>query len=143
MQANLASILAGLRQASGPQVPIVGMNEYDPLLGDWLAPPGPARTLATEAIPGLTILNNDMEQVYVAASSPVADVQGAFDVQDMSQLVHSRWGLVPVAVKRSCTLLDSTSHRGATEGFGDDPNTSGAVVIAHAFDKVIQIHRAR
>ncbi len=143
MQTNLASILAGLRKAVGPQVPIVGMNVYDPLLGDWLAPPGPARTLATEAIAGLTILNNDMDLVYEAASSPVADVQAAFYVQEMSQLVHSRWGLVPVAVRRACRLLDITCHRGAAEGFGDDPNPAGAVVIAHAFDRVIQIRHAR
>lgn len=139
MQTNLATILAGLRAAAGRRVPIVGMNVYDPLLGDWLAPPGPAKTLATEAIAGLTILNNDMDEVYEAAASPIANVQQAFRVQDMSTMVRSKWGSVPLAVRTACTLLDITCHRGAAEGFGDDPNLAGAVVIARAFDKVIRI----
>jgi lysophospholipase L1-like esterase len=139
MQANLATILAGLRAAAGRRVPIVGMNVYDPLLGDWLAPPGPAKTEAAEAIAGLTILNNDMDAVYEAASSPIANVQRAFRVQDMSTMVRSKWGSVPLAVRTACTLLDITCQRGEAEGFGDDPNLAGAVVVAHAFDKVIRI----
>jgi lysophospholipase L1-like esterase len=139
MQTNLATILAGLRAAAGRRVPIVGMNVYDPLLGDWLAPPGPAKTEATEAIAGLTILNNDMDEVYVAAASPIANVQQAFRVQDLSTMVRSKWGSVPLAVRTACTLLDITCYRGSAEGFGDDPNLAGAVVIAHAFDKVIRI----
>jgi hypothetical protein len=50
------------------------MNVYDPVLGDWLAPPAPSRSLATGAIAGLGTLNTDMEQVYTAASVPVAYV---------------------------------------------------------------------
>jgi hypothetical protein len=37
MKSNISTIVAGLRHATGPHVPIVGMNVYDPLLGDWLA----------------------------------------------------------------------------------------------------------
>ena len=38
MKSNISTIVAGLRDATGPHVPIIGMNVYDPLLGDWLAP---------------------------------------------------------------------------------------------------------
>jgi lysophospholipase L1-like esterase len=137
MQRNLATILAGLRGAVGPGVAIVGMNVYDPLLGDWLAPPGPSRSLAIAAIAGLGTLNTDMEQVYAAASVPVANVQDAFQGTDMTHLVASQWGEVPVAVDRACSLLDIVCHAGQSEGFGDDPNTAGAAVIATAFEKVI------
>ena len=141
MQRNLATILAGLRSAVGPGVPIVGMNYYDPLLGDWLAPPGPSRSLATAAITGLGTLNHDMEVVYAVASAPVANVQDAFQATDMTHLVSSPWGRVPVAVDRACSLLDIVCYPGQSEGFGDDPNPAGAAVIASAFEKVIgQLH---
>jgi lysophospholipase L1-like esterase len=137
MQANLATILSGLRGAVGPRVPIVGMNVYNPLLGDLLAPPGPSRSLAIAAVSGLRTLNDDLERAYVHASSPVADVQAAFRTSDLTDLVPSQWGQAPVAVERACTLLDIVCRVGQPEGFGDDPNRAGASVIAQAFEQVI------
>ena len=137
MQKNLATITGGLRAATHPGVPIIGMNYYDPLLGDWLAGPGSTRTLALQAMAGVATLNKDMTAVYAKVSAPAADVATAFQSSDMTHLVSSPWGRIPVAVDRACALLDITCHRGAAEGFGDDPNDSGAVVIAHAFEKTI------
>jgi len=137
MQKNLATIVKGLRAATRSGVPIIGMNYYDPLLGDWLAGPGPTRTLTLNVITGVATLNKDMTQVYAKAFVPVADVATAFQSSDMTHFVASQWGRIPVAVDRACTLLDITCHRGAPEGFGDDPNNAGAVVIARAFEKTI------
>lgn len=141
MESNLTSILAGLRSAAGPGVPIVGMNYFDPLLGDWLFPDD--STLVGEAIAIIPILNTDLKQVYSEAGSPVADVYKAFRTSDMN-LVRSPWGRVPLAVKKACTLLDyvpSCQQGQTTSVFGTDPNDAGAVVIAQAFDKVIRLHR--
>jgi len=140
MQANLALILAGLRTAAGPAVRFVGMNIYDPLLGNWLAP-GAGRALALAAVAAVRRLSNDMDERLAAASMPVANVEGAFDSNDMGRFVSSPWGRVPVAVDRACQLLDITCRAGVVEGFGDDPNDAGAVVIARTFEHVIGVLR--
>jgi hypothetical protein len=142
MQKNLAMILVGLRSVTHSQVRIIGMNYYDPLLGDWLAGPGPTRTLAINVMAGVATLNKDMTQVYAKVSVPVADVATAFQSSDMTQFVSSPWGRIPVAVDRACALLDIACHRNAPEAFGDDPNHGGAVVIAGAFEKTIGHLRA-
>lgn len=140
MQANLALILTGLRRAAGPAVRFVGMNIYDPLLGDWLAP-GAGRALALAAVTGVKQLSNDMDERFAAASIPVANVESAFDSNDLAQFAASPWGRVPVAVERACQLLDITCRAGFVEGFGDDPNDAGAVVIARTFEHVIGVLR--
>jgi hypothetical protein len=137
MQKNLTTIVNGLRTATHSKVPIFGMNYYDPLLGDWLAGPGPTRSLAISSIAGVATLNKDMTTVYVKAKMPVADVATAYQSSDMTHFVSSKWGRIPVAVDRACAWLDITCRKGAAEGFGDDPNNAGAVVIAHAFEKKI------
>ncbi|MGA2211132.1 MAG: SGNH/GDSL hydrolase family protein [Acidimicrobiales bacterium] len=136
MQANLAVILPGLQRAAGPGVRFVGMNIFDPLLGDWLAP-GAGRAFALEAVGGVKLLNTDMEKSFAAAAIPVANVEGAFDSNDLGHVVSSPWGRVPVAVDVACRLLDIMCREGREEGFGDDPDAAGAVVIAHAFETVI------
>jgi hypothetical protein len=136
MKANISAIVAGLRSATGPHVPIVGMNVYDPLLGDWLAPET-GRSLAVAAVAGVGLLNKTMGQAYHAEASPVADVQGAYHSADLTHFVNSSWGRVPISVASACTLLDIVCHQGSLSGYGDDPNSPGAVVIAHAFEKAI------
>jgi hypothetical protein len=136
MKANISTIVAGLRTATGPDVPIVGMNVYDPLLGDWLAP-GTGRSLAVAAIAGVGLLSKTMAQAYQAEAVPIADVQGAYRATDLTHFETSPWGRVPVAVANACSWLDIVCHRGALIGYGDDPNRAGAVVVARAFEKVI------
>jgi len=136
MKANISTIVAGLRSAASRHVPIVGMNVYDPLLGDWLAP-GTGRSLAVAAVAGVGLLSKTMGRSYHAEASPVADVQGAYHSADLTHFVNSSWGRVPVSVANACTLLDIVCHQGSLIGYGDDPNYAGAVVIAHAFEKAI------
>jgi hypothetical protein len=83
------------------------------------------------------MLDSTMSADYRAVASPVADVATAFASTDMTHLVSSRWGRVPVAVARACTLLDITCQRGQPEGFGDDPDGAGARVIARTFETTI------
>jgi hypothetical protein len=135
MKSNISGLVAGLRSA-GPHVQIVGMNVYDPLLGDWLAPGG-GRSLAIAAVAGVSLLSKTMGQAYAAESALTADVQGAFHSTDLTHFVRSPWGRVPVAVASACTLLDIVCHTGSLIGFGDDPTNAGAVVIARAFEKAI------
>jgi hypothetical protein len=136
MVQNLDTILNGLRQAAGPTVPIVGMNYFDPFLGDWLAG-GSTQVEADLSVSIVTNLNTLLAGAYQQVGAPVADVQSAFDTTDLTDMVSSPWGEVPTAVDKACSLLDITCMAGQTEGFGDDPNDDGAKVIAQAFEQTI------
>jgi len=100
--ANLATIVARLRAAAGPRVPIVGMNFYDPFLAAWLQ--GPAgQALARLSVELVTQYNDLLEAAYQAAGMPVADVQAAFSTTDFDTLVTlAGVGQVPVNVARVC-----------------------------------------
>jgi lysophospholipase L1-like esterase len=133
---NLTGMLAGIR-AAAPHVPIFGMSYYNPFVGNWLAG-GAARTLTLATTPGLLALNHELTQLFGGAKK-TADVQGAFKATDFKTMVPSRWGTVPIAVKRACSWLDIACQEGGLEGFGDDPNLTGAGVIASAFIHKISV----
>jgi lysophospholipase L1-like esterase len=131
---NLGEILAGLR-AAAPHVPLFGMTYYNPFLGDWLAGEA-ARAFTLSTIDGLKALNHELTSLYGGAKK-TADVQGEFKATNFATKVPSRWGTVPVAVKRACLWLDIVCNKGALEGFGEHPNLLGAARIAHAFERRI------
>ncbi len=136
VRANLVTIIDGLRSAAGPATPIVSMTYYDPFLGDWLAG-GSVRSLALLTVPILRQFNGLLKRTYAKLGDQVADVQGAFESTGLRRYVDSRWGSVPVAVDNACSFLDIRCHVGKPEGFGDDPNDAGALVIATAFETTI------
>jgi lysophospholipase L1-like esterase len=136
VRANLLTIIDALRSAAGSATPIVSMTYYDPFLGDWLAG-GSVRSLALRTVPILRQFNGLLVRTYTKTGDQVADVQGAFGSTDLRTFVTSPWGSVPVAVDNACSLLDITCQAGMAEGFGDDPNDAGAVVIAKAFEATI------
>ena len=84
--ANLATILARLRAAAGPRVPIVGMNFYDPFLAAWLQGPD-GQALARLSVHLVTQYNDLLEAAYQGAAVPVADVEAAFSTTDFDRLV--------------------------------------------------------
>jgi lysophospholipase L1-like esterase len=137
---NLDTMLTGLR-ASAPHVPLVGMTYYNPFLGNWLAGE-PARSLALATTPGLLALNHELTRLY-GGPKKTADVQGAFRATDFKTMVPSQWGTIPIAVKRACSWLDIVCNTGALEGFGDDPNLTGAAKIAMTFERTIGVLRPR
>src|SRR5947199_8138 len=73
---DLPYILAQLRAAAGPGVPVVAMNYYDPFLAEWLQ--GPAgQALAKQSVQFTTFFNSVLAQIYAAARVPDADRPGA------------------------------------------------------------------
>ena len=122
IQANLPVILGALREAAGPDVPIVGMSYYSPRLAEWFGDPAslPARVV------GVVAFNDLLEGIYGAAGDPVADVESAFSTTDTTPV-----GGVPLDVLRICqwtwTCVAGNLH----------PNDDGYAVIAHAFEDAL------
>ena len=93
---NLPVVLARLRAAAGPEVPIVGMNYYNPFLAAWFV--NPALALASDA--GLVAFNGLLAAIYGAFAIPVADVAGAFHASDFTPVAAA--GGVPLNVLLVC-----------------------------------------
>jgi lysophospholipase L1-like esterase len=126
---NLPTILARLREAAGPDVPIVGMNYWNPTgPAVWFATHDLA-TLAAD-VNGLLVFNDFLEGFYAAAGIPVADVESAFSTTDLSLV-----GGTPVTVLRVCAWTWICT----SPPLGPDihPNTAGYGVIAQAFLEVL------
>lgn len=131
--ANLRVILGGLRDAAGPNVPIVGMNYFDPFLTDWLQGAS-GQSFAQATVPLDDQVSALLAQAYAVFGVPVADVEGAFATHDFTTMVSRAYGTVPVNVANVCDWLDATCH--ATTGaefLGVDANATGYRVIADAF----------
>jgi lysophospholipase L1-like esterase len=124
--ANLPVILSALREAAGPDVPILGMNYYGPGLVQWFSDPAslPAN------ISTLVAFNDLLEGIYAAFGDPVADVESAFSTTDTTLV-----GGIPLDVLRLCqwTWLCTPPPLGPDI----HANTAGYGVIAHAFEEVL------
>jgi lysophospholipase L1-like esterase len=111
MVANLAAILAELRAAAGPDVPIVGMTSYDVFAPLCVSEPALLFVCAR-----VDAFNATLASTYAADGVPVADVAGAFEND-----------VLPNAAANVCAWTWFCS-------VGDvHPNTTGYGVIAQAF----------
>lgn len=130
---NLPIILKTLQKAAGKDVPIVGMNYYEPSLAHWLLGAS-GHVVATDSVKVILMLNNTLEQIYSAAGSPIADVEEAFSTNDFTTTVVSPdFGMIPLNVARICQW----TWMCAALGPDIHANTEGYGVIARAFLKVI------
>ncbi|HEY6015029.1 MAG TPA: SGNH/GDSL hydrolase family protein [Candidatus Limnocylindrales bacterium] len=136
IQANLPTILGALREAAGPNVPIVGATIYDPFLGAWLTGPD-GRSFAELTVFGAIVpLNQLLTGIYGAAGMPVADVEGAFSTTDFTTTVPLEpFGDVPLNVVRICqwTWICAAPPLGPN----NHANAAGYQAIAQAFAKVL------
>jgi lysophospholipase L1-like esterase len=126
IQANLPVILADLRAAAGPAVPIVGMNYYDPLLPLVWFRSFDLGALGAEAN-SLDPINDVLERDYATAGDPVADVESAFSTFDTTVQPNG----VPLDVERICqwTWICAAGNL--------HPNATGYEVIAQAFEEAL------
>ncbi len=85
IQRNMPTILGGLRSAGG-QVPIVGMNYYDPILAAWEVGPfrggPPDPTLARQSVGVLQSLNDELATAYGNYGARYANVKKTFESND-------------------------------------------------------------
>ncbi len=118
---NLAYALATLREAAGPDVPIVGMNYYNPLLVFWFDDTGTAALTATLQ----DQINGALESVYTQFDIPVADVAEAFGAGDL--VTDDNHNDIPDSVDTVCAWTWMCSHQNI------HPNEYGYQAIADAF----------
>jgi lysophospholipase L1-like esterase len=132
IQAHLPTVVAALRDAAGPDVPIVGMNLYDPLLAAWfLGPDGQtfAHRTVTEAI---VPINHLTDGIYASAGIRIADVETAFHTTDFdTQVDVPGVGSVPLNVALICQWTWACAP--APLGPDNHANADGYVVIARVF----------
>ncbi len=134
ISARLTSIVGTLREAAGPDMPIVGATYHDPLLFLWTIP-GFDHDLVVANAGVWTAFNDMLEQTYAALGVPVADVEAAFSATDFDTIVHARGiGDVPINVARVCQWTYACS-----EAFGHDPhpNTIGYAAMTRAWEAAI------
>jgi lysophospholipase L1-like esterase len=126
--ANLPYILATLRAAAGPDVPIVGMNYYNPFVAAWLLGPD-GEALAVQSVSALSLFNALLAGIYGAFSVPVADVAGAFHAADFTPVPDA--GGIPLNVVLVCQSTYMCVP--PPQGPNIHANATGYGVIAGAF----------
>ncbi len=140
--ANLPVILARLREAAGPNVPIAGMTMYDPFLPRWLQG-AEGREMARRSVwDALVPINAFLVALYESAGLPCADVEGAFATTDFDTFVDAPGaGLIPLNVARVCDW----TWAGTPPPLGPDvhANRRGYRVIAEAFGSLLLLEAAR
>jgi lysophospholipase L1-like esterase len=126
---NLPVILQALRQAGGADVQIVAMNYYNPFVAEaWEATHSIPVVLGSVA--EIVAFNDLLKAIYGAAGIPVADVETAFSMTDVTLV-----GGVPLNVVRVCQW----TWMCAGPPFGPDihANDAGYGVIAQAFHEAL------
>jgi lysophospholipase L1-like esterase len=125
IQANLPVILAALREAAGPGVPIVGMTIYNPFLAAWLLGPEGQDFAVFSATQLIGPVNALLSGIYLASGALVADIETAFSSNDFTTLIDIGFGPIPLNVARICMWtwvcapppLGPNNHANAT-GYG-------------------------
>ncbi len=135
---DLATALAALRDAAGPDTPIVGMNYYNPYLAAWLD--GQAgQELAVASALAVGALNEVVRVTYETAGMPMADVARAFESEDFATIVESSQSppnhRLPVNVNNICeyTFMCDPEPRGPDI----HANDAGYSLIAEAFLNIL------
>ena len=131
IQANLPPILAALREAAGPGVPIIGMTIYNPFLAMWLLGPEGQAFAELSATHLMGPVNALLTGLYLASGAGVADIETAFSSNDFTTLVDIGFGPIPLNVARICMWTWVC----APAPFGPDnhANAAGYGVIARAY----------
>jgi lysophospholipase L1-like esterase len=135
---DLAAALTVLRNAAGPDTPIVGMNYYNPYLSSWLEDAA-GQALAVDAAQAVALLNGVLRDTYETAGVPMADVALAFDADNFTDMVASSLpppnDMLPANVNNIClfTYMCDAPPRGPDI----HANDNGYIEIANAFLAVV------
>jgi lysophospholipase L1-like esterase len=132
IQSNLPVILAALREAAGPNIPIVGMTIYNPFLANWLLGPDGQAFAQASATQLMGPVNALLRGTFQAGGARVADVETEFSSNDFSTMVDLPGaGSVPLNVARICMWTWVCAP--APYGPDNHANEAGYGALAHAF----------
>ena len=132
IQANLPSIVARLREAAGPNIPIVGMTLYNPFLANWLTGPEGQQLAIASATQLMGPVNFVIRSIFEAGGASVADIETEFSSNDFTTQVDLGGGLiVPLNVARICMWTWVCAP--APYGPDNHANESGYAALARAF----------
>jgi lysophospholipase L1-like esterase len=132
IQSNLPSILATLRAAAGPNVPIVGMTLYNPFLANWLSGTQGQAIAQASATQLMGPVNGVLKSIFVAGGASYADLEAEFSSNDFATQVDLPGaGTVPLNVARICMWTWVCAP--APLGPDNHANADGYGAIAHAF----------
>ncbi len=137
--ANLPSILNTLQQAADDDTPIVAVNYYNTFLASWLTGPE-GQVLAEQSALLASIFNNDvLGQTYAAFNVPVADVAGAFDSNNFTDMVPFPTPDSPYMIPQNVALICLWTHMCVPDPVGPNihANPTGYGVIAATIEQVL------
>jgi lysophospholipase L1-like esterase len=138
IQGNLPTILAALRAAAGPDVPIVGMTLYNPFLASWLLGPDGQQIARDSAAALIGPVNGLLRSIYGASGIEVANIEAAFSSDDFTTTAELPGiGTVPVNVARICMWTWVCAP--APLGPDNHANAAGYGVLARAFAVTLEI----
>ena len=132
---NLPMILTAIRDVA-PNIPIVGMNYYNPFLAAWLTG-NQALAFQSDFLANLLLNQGTLAPAYGAFGIPVADVYSAFNSGDFDTMVPfpPPFFMVPLNVATLCTLTYNCTPPPVGPNIHANPDGYG--VIAGAFAAVL------
>lgn len=128
VRANLPGVLQLLLGAAGPSTHFVGVLYADPFLSDYVKPTSTAAA-ADETRQLILQLDAVLTSIYTAANIPVANVPGAFRIDNQQATVWNQRA-VPLNVLYACSW--TWMCRTPPWGPDDHPNDAGYRAIANA-----------
>jgi lysophospholipase L1-like esterase len=135
IRSNLTHILETI-QAAAPGVPVVGTTYHNPLLGLWVLVEN-GDQLAHANADAFEVLNSGLASTYEDAGADVADVAGAFEIDNFTDTVVTKeFGEIPVNVANACAWTYFCG-RPPSGPFNVHPTTVGYGVIASAVEAAL------
>lgn len=131
---DLTPVLAALKSAAGPNVHFIGLDYSDPFLSKYLQG-GIHVAVATRTLQVMSTLDGDLVHLYHASNIPVANVAGAYQLDNRNLVALKGVGVVPLNVARTCQLTWNCA--GYPFGPDDHPNNAGYRVIAAAIEAAL------
>lgn len=131
---DLTPVLTALKAAAGPNVHFIGLDYGDPFLNKFLQG-GVHVAVATRTLQVMSALDAELVHGFQTSHIPVANVAGAFQLDNRNPTELKGVGVVPLNVARTCELTWNCT--GYPFGPDDHPNNKGYGVIASAIESAL------
>jgi lysophospholipase L1-like esterase len=132
---NVPRILKAIRKAAPRGARMAGMTLYDPELAQYFSAERSQRSLAAGSVAIVKQINDELSGADSAAGFRTADVAGAFDTYDSTDMVPFDGQSIPVNVARVCSWTWNCTP--PPSGPNIHANKNGYGVIAGAFVKAV------